>query len=169
MNRLEVEEKLWSYIDGQLGEPDKSAVDALVKTDLAWKDAYQELLSVQQLLRSSGLEEPSMRFTRNVMEEITRLHIAPATRTYINKNIVYGLGIFFGVMIAGLLIFMGVLISASPASPSAAVFDTRFDQFEWGKLFDSTYIKVFMMINTVLVLMLTDRYLTRKKKTATGQ
>lgn len=35
---------------------------------------------------------------------------------------------------------------------------------EWSKLFDSTYIKVFLMFNTVPVLMLADKYLTRKKQ-----
>ena len=168
MNRIEIEETLWSYIDGLSTEAEKAEIHVLLKTDPLWKDAYQELKSVQQLLNTSELEEPSMRFTRNVMEEIARLHIAPATRTYINKNIVYGLGIFFAVMIAGLLVFTGVLIWSTPAG-SAASFDVGMSKVEWSRLFDSTYLKIFLMMNTVLVLMLLDKYLSGKKQAATSK
>ncbi|MBE7173341.1 MAG: hypothetical protein INR73_22400 [Williamsia sp.] len=166
MSRLEMEEKLWSYIDGFSTEADKAEVEDLLKRDTLWKDTYHELLSVQQLLHSAELEEPSMRFTRNVMEEIAKLHIAPAAKTYINKNIVYGLGIFFTVMIAGLLVFAAVLIGSSTTTSSAA-FHTNLDKFDWGKLFDSVYLKIFLMVNTVLVLMLVDKYLSGKKHAGT--
>lgn len=165
MNRLEMEEKLWSYIDGFSTESDKAAVETLLKTEPVWKEAYQELLSVQQLLNSSELEEPSMRFTRNVMEEIAKFHIAPAAKTYINKNIVYGLGIFFAVMIIGLLVFTAILVNSSPTSSHS--FNINLDKFEWGKLFDSTYLKIFLMVNTVLVLVLFDKYLSGRKQAAT--
>ena len=164
MNRIEMEEKLWRYLDGFSGEKDKAEIENLLKTDSVWKDMYQELRSVQQLLQSSELEEPSMRFTRNVMEEIAKYHIAPAAKTYINKNIVYGLGIFFTVMIIGLLVFTAVLVGASPSSNNSFV---NLDKFDWGKLFDSTYIKVFLMVNTVLVLVLVDKYLSGKRPAAT--
>lgn len=164
MNRVEMEEKLWSYIDGFSTGADKAEIELLLKNDILWKDAYQELLSVQQLLHSSELEEPSMRFTRNIMEEIARFHIAPATKTYINKKIVYGLGIFFTAIIAGLLIFTAVLVHLSPASSDS--FNNGLDRFDWGKIFNSTSLKIFLMVNTVLVLVLFDRYLSGKKQTA---
>ena len=164
MNRIEMEEKLWSYIDGFSTEADKAEVETLLESDPLWKDAYQELISVQQLLHSSELEEPSMRFTRNVMEEIARFHIAPATKTYINKNIVYGLGIFFTVIIVGLLILTTVMVYSSD-TPSAS-FNVNLDRFDWEKLFNSTYLKIFLMVNTVLVLVLLDKYLSGKKQTA---
>lgn len=164
MNRLEIEEKLWNYIDGFCTEADKAEVETMLKTESVWKETYQELLSVQQLLNASELEEPSMRFTRNVMEEIAKFHIAPAAKTYINKNIVYGLGIFFTVMIIGLLIFTAVLVGSSPASSHS--FNINLDKFEWGKLFNSTYLKVFLMVNTVLVLVLLDKYLSGKNQAA---
>ncbi len=169
MNRLEIEEKVWSHIDGDLTEKEKAEIAALVKTEPVWKETYQKLLSVHQMLNSSELEEPSMRFSRNVMEDIAKLQIAPATRTYINKNVIYGLGIFFGVMIVGLLIFITVLINAAPATPSSAAFDANIDRLDWGKLLDNTWIKVLMMANTVLVLMLADRYFSRKKQAAAGK
>ena len=65
-----------------------------------------ELLHTHQLLNSSELEAPSMRFTKNVMEEISRYHVAPATKSYINKNIIRGIGAFFLTMIAGLFVYV---------------------------------------------------------------
>ena len=165
MNRIEMEEKLWRYLDGFSTGKDKAEVENLLQTEPDWKDMYQELLSVQQLLHSSELEEPSMRFTQNVMEEIARFYIAPAAKTYINKNIVYGLGIFFTAMIVGLLIFTAVLINSSPAAADS--FNINLDRFNWGKLFDSTYLKIFLMVNTVLVLVLFDKYFSGKRHTST--
>ena len=168
MNRIEIEETLWNYIDGLPDGADKEAIEAMLKTEPVWKDTYQELLSVQQLLQSAELEEPSMRFARNVMEEITKLHIAPATRTYINKNIIYGLGLFFVTMIVGLFVFTLILIKSTPSVASSAPFHTEIEKIDWSKLFDSTYLKIFLMVNTVLVLMFTDRYLTRRKQSMTN-
>src|SRR5690606_32449733 len=88
------EVRLWEYIDGLSSAEEKSVIEELIENNAQWRVKYKELLEVQQLLQSSELEEPSMRFTKNVMEEISKLHIAPATKTYINKNIIRGLAIF---------------------------------------------------------------------------
>ena len=51
-------------------------------------------MNVHQLMTGSELEAPSMRFTVNVMDEIAHYQIAPATKSYINKNIIRGIGGF---------------------------------------------------------------------------
>src|SRR5688572_13237592 len=99
------EERLWDYIDGVSTMEEVTVISELVTKDEAWRAKYRELLEVQRLLQSSELEEPSLRFTRNVMEEIGKLHIAPATKTYINKNIIRGLAIFFLTLIVGFLVY----------------------------------------------------------------
>ena len=81
------EERLWDYIDGISSPQEKTVIEQLLESDTEWKAKYSELLEVQGLLHSTELEAPSMRFTKNVMEEIAKLHIAPATKTYINKSI----------------------------------------------------------------------------------
>jgi len=88
----EIEERLWNYIDGTSAAGERTAIEQLLQSNAEWKAKYHELLEVNELLRSSELEAPSMRFTKNVMEEISRLHIAPATKTYINNRIIWGLG-----------------------------------------------------------------------------
>ena len=72
---------------------------------MEWKNKYHELLDVHQLMKTSGLEQPSMRFTKNVLEEIAKLHIAPATKNYINNKIIWGIGAFFITLIAGFIVY----------------------------------------------------------------
>ncbi|HLX67703.1 MAG TPA: hypothetical protein VKR41_11930, partial [Puia sp.] len=67
-----MEERLWDFIDGLSSPTEKSAIEALIAANLEWKRKYHELLDIHQLATGSGLDEPSMRFTRNVMETIAR-------------------------------------------------------------------------------------------------
>src|SRR5215213_8207408 len=101
----QIEERLWTYIDGQCAADEQSAIEKLLQSNVEWQSKYRELLEVHQMLQQSELEEPSLRFTRNVMEEIARMQIAPAAKSYINKKIIYGIGGFFITMIVGFLIY----------------------------------------------------------------
>ena len=86
---------MWDYIDGNCNEKEKSFIEQLIETNPEWKAKYQELLEVHQLMQTSlELDEPSLRFRQNVMEEIAKYQIAPATKSYINKNIIRGIGAF---------------------------------------------------------------------------
>jgi hypothetical protein len=159
-----LEERLWSYIDGVCAEEEKSAIEKLLQSNLEWQRKYRELLDIHQLLQSSELEEPSMRFTRNVMEEIARYQIAPATKTYINKKIINGLAIFFVTMVVGFVIYgLGQIDWAASGNTNIPV---DLGKLDVSKFFNNTYVNVFMMINVVLGLMLLDRYLSGKKQEA---
>ena len=76
-----MEESLWNFIDGTISASEKIVVEKLLQTDADWKAKYGELLQVNELLQSSELEAPSLRFSKNVMEQISKLHIAPATKS----------------------------------------------------------------------------------------
>ncbi|HEX6191253.1 MAG TPA: hypothetical protein VFZ42_02765 [Chitinophagaceae bacterium] len=158
------EERLWEYIDGYASVEEKTVIEKLLQTDSAWKQAYQELLEVNTILHNSELEAPSLRFSKNVMEEISRLQIAPATRTYINNRIIWGLGIFFVTLILG---FIGYGIgqtkwSTDPTSSSSVI--DKLGQIDFSNFFNNTWINAFMMINVILGLFLLDNYLSNKRK-----
>src|SRR5580765_1072239 len=102
---INIEDRLWNYIDGLTEGEEKSSIELLLESNIQWQRKYKELLEINQLLRSSELEEPSLRFTKNVMEEIARYQIAPATKAYINNKIIWGIGIFFITLIIGFLIY----------------------------------------------------------------
>jgi hypothetical protein len=156
-----MEERLWEYIDGVATATEKTVIEQLLANDKDWRSKYHELLEVQQLMTSSELEEPSMRFTRNVMDEIAKLQIAPAAKTYINKNIIRGIAIAFVTMIIGFLIY-GVGQVVWTEGDSKEIID--FSKIYLTKFFNNTYMNVFMMINVILGLFLLDRYLANKRK-----
>jgi len=166
-----MEDRLWDYIDGHCSPTEKSAIEELLATNGEWQQKHRELLNIQQLLSSSELEAPSMRFTKNIMEEIARYHVAPATKTYVNKNVIRGIGAFFLTMIFGILAFT---ISQFKWTSSGSGSDnlnqqidkgiSRLDSFNYSKIFNGTYVSAFMLIAIISGLMLLDMYLQQKKK-----
>jgi hypothetical protein len=166
-----MEDRLWDYIDGISSPAERSAIDELLAANLEWQQKYRELLNVHQLLNASELDAPSMRFTKNVMEEIARHHVAPATKTYINKNIIRGIGAFFLTLIVGLVTYILSQFKWSAAGngsvfvPKNANLNLeRLNNVNVSKAFNSTYITVFMLIAVVMGFMLLDMYLQRKRQ-----
>lgn len=156
------EERLWDYIDGRASAEEKTVIEQLLESNAEWKAKYHELLEVHQLMNSSELEEPSMRFTKNIMEEISKLHIAPATRNYINKNIIRGIAIFFIATIVGFIIYGFGQIDWTASSDTKLPVDLG--KVDYSKFFNNNYVNVFMMVNIILGLFLLDRYLANKRK-----
>jgi hypothetical protein len=160
----EMESRLWEYIDGTAAASDRSAIEKLIEEHSEWRVKYKELLEVHQLLQSSELEEPSLRFTKNVMEEIAKFQVAPATRQYINSKIIWGIGFFFITIIVGFLIYGIAQIDWSVASNSKSAIGVDITRIDFGKMFNNTFVNVFMMMNIVLGLILLDKYLNNRNK-----
>jgi len=157
-----IEPRLWDFIDGISSMEERSVIEKLLETDAEWKAKYRELLQVSELLRSSDVEVPSLRFTKNVMEEIAKLHIAPATKTYINKKIIWGITTFFLVMIIGFLVYGFAQMQWSVADDNTIV--KNVNKLDFSRFFSNTYVNVLMMINLVIGLFLLDNYLGKKRK-----
>ena len=136
----------------------------MIETNQEWKAKYKDLLEVHQLMQNSlELDEPSLRFRQNVMEEIARHQIAPATKSYINKNIIRGIGAFFIIMVIGFIVSGFAQVNWTDTSSGTSL-PIDFSKLEWSKFFSNTYTSIFMMVNIVLGLMLLDMYLGKKKK-----
>ncbi|HEY4208714.1 MAG TPA: hypothetical protein VGM31_17930 [Puia sp.] len=168
---IQMEERLWDYIDG-LGSPEeRSAVQTLIAENIEWQRKHKELLNVHLMMTDSELDEPSMRFTKNVMEEIARHHVAPATKTYINKNIIRGIGAFFLTLITGFLVYCLAQFRWTAPQDSSRIIpryniglDEEMKKFDWSKVFNSAYTNIFMLVLVILGLVLLDMYLQRKKQ-----
>ncbi len=156
------EQRLWEYIDGMATPAERSVIEKLLQEDADWKCKYNELLRVKELLRSSELEQPSLRFTKNVMEEIARLHISPAAKSYINKKIVWGIGFFFIAMFAGILIYG--ISQMSFAGGEESTISKNLDKIDFSKIFSNTWVNILIMVNVVIGLFLFDNYLSNKRK-----
>jgi|KBSSwiS6_1023812.scaffolds.fasta_scaffold02163_3 hypothetical protein len=165
----DMEQQLWSYIDGISSGEEKTSIEKLLETNLEWKNKYHELLQVNQLLKSSELEHPSMRFTKNVMDAIAKYHIVPATKQYINNRIIWGIGIFFILMIVGFLVYgFGQVDWTTPENGKSDIpvdfSKVDFSKVDFSKFFNNTWVNIFMMINIVIGLALLDRILANKRK-----
>jgi hypothetical protein len=158
-----IEERLWDYIDGTADNQERTFIEQLIQSNQEWKSKHAELLEIHQLMHAHmDLEEPSMRFRQNVMEAIAREHIAPATKSYINNKIIWGLGGFFITMLAGLFVYSFAQVNWSNTSGESTLINM--DRFDWNRVFNNTYTNIFIMVNVVLGLMLLDMYLNNKKK-----
>lgn len=158
----EMELRLWDYIDGTSQEA--SVVEKLIAENAEWRAKYNELLDVQSLVQSVELDEPSLRFAKNVMEEIAKTQIAPAAKTYINNKIIWGIAAFFLTAIVGFLVYGLSQIDWSVASEGGNTGVIDFTRVDYGKMFNNSFVNLFMMVNVVLGLMLLDRYLNAKRK-----
>ena len=156
----EMEARIWAYIDGLSEE--ESFIEQLITENAEWRAKYHELLELNQLLHSTELEQPSMRFTKNIKDEISRIHIAPAAKEYINKNIIRGIAAFFITVIVGFLVYGFSQVDWSAGNTNTAGID--FTQVDYSRMFNNTFVNIFMMLYIILGLMLLDRYLTSKKK-----
>ncbi len=158
-----IEQRLWDYIDGTSSAAEKTVIEKLIAGNAEWKNKYKELFEINSLLTAGELEEPSMRFTKNVMEEINRLYIAPAGKKYINKNIIRGIGIFFITLITGFLIYgFGQMDWSAGSGDSKLPFDLS--KIDLSKFFNNSYVTGFMMINIILGLVLLDSYFKKRRE-----
>lgn len=160
----QLEEQLWEYIDGTVSASDRSRIESLIQSQAVWKEKYNELLEISQLLQTSDLEAPSLRFSKNVMEEISRLQIAPATKSYINNKIIWGIGIFFITMLVAILGYGFSQMDWTSNGKETISFSEQLCKLYTSKFFNNDLINVFMMINVILGLLLLDNYLRNKRK-----
>ena len=162
---LQIEMRLWDYIDGNIDAAEKMQIEALLRTDANWQAVYQQLLQMNKMLHDDlELEEPSMRFTKNVMDEISKLKIAPATKNYINKKIIIGIAAFFVLVIGGLLLYFLTQINWSSTGESSWLFDVS--KIDVSKYLNKQALQIFVMVNAVLALVLIDKILSRKRRSA---
>lgn len=164
---LEIEKLIWDYIDGHCSTAEKEVVTQHLEDDRAWQLKYDELMSIHALLQKEELDMPSLRFTKNVMEEIAHYQVAPATKSYINKNVIRGIGAFFLVMIAGLFIyFIGQIhwtnTQTNQLLPS---YTQEVSKLNWSRILNNTYVNIFIGINVILALILVDKYMQGRKNT----
>ena len=160
----DIEQQLWEYIDGISSTEEKSAIEKLLETNLEWKNKYHELLQVSQLLKSSELEHPSMRFTQNVMDTIAKYHIAPATKQYLNNRVIWGIGIFFLTMIIGFLVYGLGQVNWESGEAGKNSLGVDLPKMDISKFFNNNWVNGFMMVNIVIGLALLDRVLANKRK-----
>jgi hypothetical protein len=165
MHIQQMEEKIWGYIDGSSSKEEVAFVEQMIAADAMWRAKYSELKEINQLLKADvELEEPSMRFSVNVMDQLKGLQPAPATKQYINKTIIRSIAAFFILTIVGFLIYGFTLIDWTSSTSTGETFQLPSMSFDYKLLINSTWLNVLLMLNVVMGLLYLDTYLRRKKK-----
>jgi hypothetical protein len=162
-NLKNMEERLWEFIDGMSTPDENTEIRRLLETNSVWQKAYASMMDMQNLFRETSLEEPSMRFSKNVMEEIAKHKIAPATKSYVNKKIIYSIGGLFMLLIGGMLAYLFTQIDYSQPGTISIQENLPEMNFDWSAYINSTTLNIFLMVDAVLGLMLLDKYLNKKK------
>jgi hypothetical protein len=168
-SREQIEQHIWDYIDGLCTPAEKEMVEKLLQTDPSWNAVYLELRNFNTLVaKTDMIEEPSMRFTKNVMEQVSKYKIAPPAQSYVNKKIIYGIATFFIVTIVASILYGISLIDFSSSNSAGSIKLPEVDyskyQLNWSQYLSSPVIYIFLFMDVIAGLLLLDRYLRRKNE-----
>ncbi len=150
------EQQLWDYMDGLLNEQEAQAIELAIKSNAEVKRQYEVLSKLNHSLQDIDLDEPSMSFTRNVMESIATEHAPVTLKTKVNNKIIYAISGFF---ICSLLFIIGYCIKQTDFTFGQMNFniDLKIDKF-----LNATFIYAFIAVDLIIVLLFIDSYLRRK-------
>jgi len=159
MNKME--ERLWSYIDGSCSEDEQKAVSILIAQDEAYRLKYEELMAFNRQLSKMEMDEPSMAFTYNVMEDIRAEYAQKPLKAMIDKRIIKGIFLFFIFTILLLLIYSLATVHLSGTKSGMHLPDSvKLPDIK--KYFTAPVIKGFLFFDVVLGLFLFDAYLRKR-------
>jgi hypothetical protein len=156
-----IEEILWNYIDGNCTAGEQKIIHKLIAEDEAYRLKYQELLNLDQQFSVIELDEPSMAFTYNVMETIRTENAQVPLKAAINKKIIMGIAIFFGVTLVAMLIFAFASLNWSTTGRSVNLtYNFKMPAIDAGKT--KIAVEAFVFFDVILALYLLDAYLRKK-------
>lgn len=156
-----IEQRIWDYLDGTGTVQERELTERLIESDPIYQQVYEECKSFNRIVSEADLDEPSMGFTRNVMERIDLEPLPANLKSLIDKRIVFGIAAFFLFTITALL---GVLFYQIDWSQTAEFKMPEFTLPAIGtdKYLNSTYINIFFFIDIIIGLYLFDGFLRKR-------
>jgi hypothetical protein len=153
MKPLSIEE-MWEVIDGTANADIVAQHEQLMAQNEAYRTEYNQYASLSAQLKKMDLEEPSMRFTQNVMDSLL-----PKLQTA-RRN---GKSLFF--FLAGMAIlvlgFLAILMNAQTGNTYKMPFDTEGVTKQIGGivpiLSNSVFIYSFLIINGLIFFNILDK------------
>jgi hypothetical protein len=155
------EEILWSYIDGNCTTEEHSVITNRIAADDAFRLKYNDLLKLNNEFSLIELDEPSMAFTYNVIEDIRALEAQKPLKATINKRIILGIAMFFVSTILGLLLYTLYNVNWSIAGDTVMNVP-KFKAPDLTRFNTRPVIEGFLFFDLVLVLFFFDHFLRRK-------
>ena len=153
------EQLIWKFLDGTLSEADKSKLEERRKNDPAFREALAEREELHRQLQEATPEQPSLRFVRNVMENlpvIYRRAVEPLVRPFWIK-------VFFGslgILLLSYFVMVAYYVKEKPIDQHDQVVSMadRVGQFIVG-LPPQVFTIIAALSIGYLTLLLLDRYL----------
>jgi hypothetical protein len=165
-NEDNIELLIWDYIDGNLNEEERNAVDYQIKNDTHWGNVYTEFMSLNsQLSATNELTDPPLRFTKNVMEQIVSEQIVHTKKVYINPYIIKGIAAIFISTITIPIIYLLYNTNWSHASDVSYFDNLKYvdlPKLNVDSIFSSSVLNIIICVNVILLLALLDTFLFRK-------
>lgn len=116
-------ELLWKYIDGACSPEEQAEVERLLAADEGFKLEWAQRQKLHQGLKEQPLEQPSLRFARNLMERLPglyrKINIRPLF-TPIQWRILYG---SLGTFLAGYFYMFYMYVESGASGPSSPILD----------------------------------------------
>jgi len=153
-----IEQQLWDYIDGNLDESAKKAIEEKIESDAEIKSQYEDLVKLNLSFESMDLDEPSLSFTRNVMESVALAPAPVAMKTQVDKKIIYSIGGFF---VISLLALFGYVLYISNLSMPKFGFNVNLN-FNVDQYITPTVLYSFLFFDLVIGLIFLDQFLRKK-------
>lgn len=152
---MNMEEKLWDYIDGLCTEEERKAISILIETDEIFRHKYLELKAFQENLASLDIEEPSMNFTFNVMESVKQEKILKPLQTVVDQRIIFGIAAFF---IGCIVLLLGYVFMQINWHSSTQINVPIIKLPTINASFSSILLKGFLFFDLILGLFFADHY-----------
>ncbi|KQM78267.1 hypothetical protein ASE74_14635 [Pedobacter sp. Leaf216] len=153
-----IEQQLWDYIDGNLDESAKKAIEEKIESDAEIKSQYEDLVKLNLSFESMDLDEPSLSFTRNVMESVALVPAPVAMKTQVDKKIIYSIVGFF---VISLLALFGYVLYISNLSMPKFSFNVNLN-FNVDQYITPTVLYSFLFFDLVIGLIFLDQFLRKK-------
>lgn len=158
-----MEERLWNWLDGLSTDAEATELQQMVNTLPEWKATYTELLEVHNSLKADmELMQPSMRFTKNVMEQIALLSIETTSKKYLNNHIIWSIGGVFVLLISAIVVYAIGMVDWASGSGASSLPKTGLENVNWSSTFGGSFTTAAVIIISLLSMVLLDQYLRPK-------
>jgi len=150
-----IEQQVWDYLDGTCTGQEHKKIEYLINNDQAYRSIYAELKSLHFDLSKIELDEPSMSFTRNVMDKVAGSPVPGSIRSLVDKRIIYSIAAFFAIsMIAMLAVTLSQIDWTQPAS--TALPEYEIPKVNYLSIMDGTFFRIFLFADLILGLYFLD-------------
>lgn len=152
--------QLWDYVEGKCAPDEAVRIQELLVTDANWQQEYKTIsLLHKNLLSDTEAEQPSMRFTKNIMEALETESVAKPAKKYVNPVFVKSIAAFFIILLTVVIGYTLSLVNWNDKTASSI------DSFaaKLPPLSNGVMLNAFIMANIILLLILLDRLLNRNR------